>query len=98
MPHFDHDKVAPFEIDHISLELLGDHEMLRDLAGKAHVPEVRDVLWRGLLLHDFHNTRCCYRSGIGETILEHPNAKEMVAVAVSDIDRRQVLAARRDPL
>lgn len=40
VPDFDHDKVTSFEVDHMSLELLGNHEALRDLAGKAHVPWV----------------------------------------------------------
>ena len=36
MPDFDHDKVTPFEFDHIPLAFLGGHESLRHLAGIAH--------------------------------------------------------------
>src|ERR1700730_8344161 len=98
MPDFYHDKVFPFEVDHIALELLGDHETLRYLAGIAWFPEGRDVLWRGLLAHDLHNVGGRNRSGIGKAIQEGSDAEEMIAVAVGDIDRGQVLAARRDPL
>src|ERR1700694_5097387 len=98
MPYFEHDKVTPFEFDHISLEFLGDHATLRDLTGIARVPEVRNVLWRSLLAHDFHDVGHGNRFGKGKTILKRPDAKEMVAVAVGDKDRGQVLAARRDPL
>src|SRR6202011_1450020 len=97
MPNFDHNKVTAFEIDHISLELLGKYEALRNLAGKTHVPEARDIFWRGLLAHDLQNVSRCNRFGIRKPIQEGSDAKEMIAVAVSDIDRSQVLAARRDP-
>src|SRR6266550_3294319 len=39
-----------------------------------------------------------HRPGIGKTIQERSDAKEMVAVTVGDINRCQVLAARRDPI
>src|SRR5580700_2530610 len=98
MTDFDHDKVAPFEPDYISREFLGDRQTFRDLAGIAGVPEIRNVLWRGLPPHGFHHIGRCHRSRFGKTIQERSDAKKMVAMAVSDIDRGQVLAARRDPL
>src|SRR5271154_6135408 len=98
MPDFHHDKVTPFELDYISLEFFGNHQTFRDLAGIARVPEIRNVLWRRLLLHGLHHIGHCNRSRVGKTILERSDAKKMVAMAVSDVDRGQVLAARRDPL
>src|SRR5271169_2628499 len=98
MPDLYHDKVVPFEVDHIAFELLGDYETVWYLAGIARFPEGRDVLWRGLLAHNLHNFGGRNRSGIGKAFQEGPKAKKMIAVAVSDIDRGQVLAARRDPL
>src|SRR5579862_1520865 len=98
MPDFYRDKFMPFDIDHIALELLGSHETLRYLGGIARFPEGRDVLSRGLLAHDLHNVGGRNRSGIGKAIQEGPKAKKMIAVAVGDIDRGQILAARRDPL
>ena len=88
----------PFEFDDISLELIGDHEPVRDPARKPRAPEVRDDVRRGVLAHEFHNIGRGDRSGIGKTIQERSDAKEMVAVAVGDIDRCQVLAARLDPI
>src|SRR5258708_40279997 len=92
------DKVVAFEIDHMSLELVGDHEAPWDLTRIARVPESRDELRRGLLAHDGHHSGCCDGSGTGETLPERSDAKEVVPVAVRDIDRGQVLTARRDPL
>ena len=97
VPDFHDEKVTPFELDYISLEFLGDHQMLRDLAGIARVPEIRNVVWRGLPPHGFHNFGRCHRSRVGKTIQEDSDAKKMVPMAVSDIDRGRVLAARRDP-
>jgi len=45
MSDFHDDQVVPFEIDHISLELMGDHEPVRDLAWKPDAPEVSHELW-----------------------------------------------------
>ena len=36
------DQVVPFEIDHISFELISDHEPVSDLARKPRAPEVRN--------------------------------------------------------
>ncbi len=98
MADFHDDQVVPFEINHISLEFFGDHEAIRDLAWKQRVPEVREDVRRGLLTHEFHNIGRGHRPGIGKTIQERSDAKEMVAVTVGDINRCQVLAARRDPI
>src|ERR1700689_938685 len=72
--------------------------MFRELAGIARVPETRNVFWRDLPPHRFHDIGRCDRSRLGKAIQERSNAKKMVPMAVSDIDRGQVLAARRDPL
>jgi hypothetical protein len=98
MPDFHDEKVTPFELNYISLEFLGDHQMFWDLAGIARVPETRNVFWRGLPPHGFHYIGRCDRSRFRKAIQEHSYAKKMVPMAVSDIDRGQVLAARRDPL
>jgi hypothetical protein len=58
MPGFDHDKVTSFEIDHISLKLVGNHQAIRDLAREAHAPEVCDIFRRGLLPHDSYGIGC----------------------------------------
>src|SRR3984885_16152525 len=78
MPDFHDEKVTPFELDYISLEFLGDHQMFRDLAGIARVPEIRNVVWRGLPPHGFHHSGRCRRSRFGKTIQERSDAKKMV--------------------
>jgi hypothetical protein len=45
MADFHDDQVVSFEIDLISLELIGDHEPVRDLAWKPGAPEVPNDLW-----------------------------------------------------
>jgi hypothetical protein len=55
MADFDHDKVTAFEIDHISLEFLGEDQVLRNLAGIARIPETRNEFWRHLLADDLQN-------------------------------------------
>src|SRR5579864_1102500 len=89
MPDFYDDQVVPFEIDRISLEFLGNHEPVQDLARKPRAPEVRDELRRGLLVHAFHHSGRGDRTGRGETLQKHSEAKEMVTVAVGEIDRGQ---------
>src|SRR5580700_1346053 len=81
MAEFDHDKVTAFEIDHISLEFLGEDQVLRNLAGIARIPETRDEFWRHLLAHDLQNVWRCNRFYIRKPIQEGADAKEMIAVA-----------------
>src|SRR5258708_16503133 len=98
MPDFYDDQVVPFEIDHLSLELLGDHELVRDLAWKPRTPEARDEHGLGLLAHAFHHSGRGDCSGMREAIQESSEAKEMVAMTVGEIDRGKVLALRFAPI
>src|ERR1700676_3554361 len=97
MSHFDCDKLTTFEVDQIPPEFLGKDQVLRNLAGIACLPETREEFWGHLPAHDLQNVSRSNRFGIRKPIQEGADAKEMIAVAVSDIDRSQVLAARRDP-
>src|SRR5579864_3817029 len=97
MPHFDRNELTTFEVDHITLEFLGKDQVLRNLAGIACLPETRDEFRGHLPAHDLQNVSRSNGFGIRKPIQEGADAKEMIAVAVSDIDRSQVLAARRDP-
>src|SRR5579863_6422090 len=97
MPNFDRNELTTFEVDHITLEFLGKDQVLRNLAGIACLPETRDEFRGHLPAHDLQNVSRSNRFGIRKPIQEGADAKELIAVAVSDIDRSQVLAARRDP-
>jgi hypothetical protein len=84
--------------NHGAAEFLGNHETVRDLAGIAGTPEVCDVFWRGLPLHDLHDVRHGDCPGIGKTILERRDAREMIAMAVRDIDVGQVFTTCGNPV
>jgi hypothetical protein len=64
MADFHDDQVVAFEFDHISLEFLGNHQSVRDLAWKESAPEVPHEPWRGLLAHEFHNIRRGHRTAL----------------------------------
>src|SRR6478672_5588928 len=93
MSHFHYNQVVPLEIDHISLELLCDNEPIGDLARKPRAPKVGDELWRGLLVHEFHNIRCRDCSSIWEAFKKSSDSKPMVSMPMRNIDCCQVLAA-----
>src|SRR5579862_10067413 len=93
MPDLHDEKVMPFELDYISLESLGDHQMFGDLAGIACFPETRNEFRRGLPPHGFHHIGSCNCSRFRKAIQKRSEAKKMVSMAVSDIDSGQVLAA-----
>ena len=90
-------QLTTFEVDHIPPEFLGKDQVLRNLAGIACLPETRDEFRGHLPAHDLQNVSRSNCFGIRKPIQEGADAKEMIAVALSDIDRSQVLAARRDP-
>jgi hypothetical protein len=65
------------------------------LTRKPTIPEIHPV-WPPL-----HGPHCAWGGdglGIRKAIKKRSNTKPMVAMAMSDIDRCQVLAARSDPL
>src|SRR5580692_10087505 len=97
MPYFDRDELTTFEVDHITLEFFGKDKVLRNLAGITCIPETREEFWGQLPAHHLQNVSRCNRFGIRKPIEQGADAKEMIAVAVSDVDRSQVLTARRDP-
>src|SRR5580698_5106484 len=97
VPDFHDEKVMPFELDYISLEFLCDYQMFGDLTGIARFPEIQNEFRQGLPPHGFHDIGSCNCSRFRKAIQKRSKAKTMVPMAVSDIDRGQVLAARRDP-
>ncbi len=98
VPKLDCDKLFTFEIDHISVERLGDDEAVCNLPWVSRVPEVCERLWRCLLLHDLHNARRRKRTGFWKALLNSGDAEEMIAVTMCDIDRGEVLAALCNPV
>ena len=97
MPEVDDHEVVALEIDHLIREGVGDHEVMRDLAGKQMVPEGRDDLWRRLLAHVLDHGGSGEGSRVGKAVEDDAEAKEVVTVAVGDVDRCQVLPGCGDP-
>src|SRR5271170_2540455 len=72
--------------------------MAGNLAGKTRVPKSREGLWRCLLAHNFNFVRARNETGAWKSPQNHTGAKEMIAVAMGGIDRRKILALRRNPI
>src|SRR5215510_5679000 len=86
-----------FKVNYISLELLGDHQPVRNLVRKACLPEFEDV-WGGMLAHDFHNIGHCDSSCIWESFKKSADSKPMVSMTVCNVDGCQVLTPGCDPI
>src|SRR5918996_3294160 len=92
------DQIAPFEINDVSSQFFGDHKMIGNLTGETRIPERREELRRRLLGHDLDYVGRRNKAGAGKSFQNCTCAEEVVAVAVRRVDRRQVLAARLDPI
>ncbi len=90
-------QLVAVQLDHASFEFLRDDEFLGNLPWESRVPETLEDLRRRLPLHAVHSAGCGDCPRIREMVEECPDAKEVVGVAVCNVDRRQVLAARLDP-
>src|SRR6185312_6491675 len=88
----------PLEINHISFELLSDHDRVRDLVRKRSLPNPIKNLWGGMLTHDFHNVRLRYCFSIWKALKKSSDSKPMISMAMCNIDGRQVLATRCNPI
>jgi len=98
VPEFYHDQVAPFELDYLACELLGDHEPVWERARKQRAPDVHGDRRLGLPVHALHHRGRGESTGRGEPLQQRSETKEMVTVAVGEIDGGQVLAVCCDPL
>src|ERR1700737_4676446 len=72
--------------------------MTRNLAGKTRIPKCSDRLWRCLLAHNLNHIRPRDKAGTWKSLQNCAGAKEMIAVAMSGVDRRQILSARDNPI
>src|ERR1700688_3824380 len=72
--------------------------MAGNLAGKARIPKRSERLWRCLLAHNLNHFRPRDETGIWKSLQNCTGAKEMIAVAMSGVDRRQIPPAPRNPL
>src|SRR5258707_10774176 len=72
--------------------------MAGNLARKTRIPKRSERLWRCLLAHNLNHIRPRDESGTWKSLQNCTGAKEMIAVAMGGVDRRQILSARRNPI
>src|SRR3984893_1258645 len=72
--------------------------MAGDLARKTRIPKCSERLWRCLLAHHLNHIRPRNKAGTRKSLQDCTGAKEMIAVAMGGVDRRQILSAREDPI
>src|SRR6202040_1394778 len=79
-------------------QLFGNRKMAGNLAGKTRIPKRSERLWRCLLAHNLSHIRPRDKAGTWKSLQNCTGAKEMVAVAMGGVDRRQILSARHNPI
>src|SRR5947208_16813796 len=72
--------------------------MTGNLAGKTRIPKRSERLWRCLLAHNLNHIRPRDKAGTRKSLQNCTGAKEMIAVAMGGVDRRQILSARHNPI
>src|SRR5258708_90955 len=72
--------------------------MAGNLAGKTRIPKRSERLWRCLLAHNTNHFGPRDEAGSGKSLQNCSDAKEMIAVAMGGVDRRQILSASRNPI
>src|ERR1700730_1955780 len=72
--------------------------MAGNLAGKTRIPKRSERLWRCLLAHNHDHFRPRDKAGTWKSLQNCTGAKEMIAVAMRGVDRRQILSARHNPI
>src|SRR5712671_2143613 len=92
------DQIVAFQIDDVSGQLLGNCKMTGNLPGKTRIPKCSERLWRCLLTHNLNHIRPRDKAGTWKSLQNCAGAKEMIAVAMRGVDRRQILSARHNPI
>src|SRR6266851_514080 len=87
-----------FQVNDVSGELFRDRKMAGNLAGKTRIPKRSKRLWRCLLAHNLNHFRPRHETGAWKSLQNCTGAKEMIAVAMGGVDRRQILSAGRNPI
>src|SRR5271169_2979212 len=92
------DQIVAFQVDEVSGQLFGNCQMTGNLAGKTRIPKRSERLWRCLLAHNLNHIRPRDETGTWKSLQNCTGAKEMIAVAMGGVDRRQILSAGRNPI
>src|ERR1700681_3547307 len=86
-----------FQVNDVSSQLFRDRKLAGNLAWKARLPKRLERLWRCLLAHDLNHLRPRDETGTRKPLQNCTGPKEMIAVAMGGVDRRQILASRSPP-
>src|SRR5216684_5032148 len=92
------DQIVAFQANDVSGQLFGDCKMAGNLAGKTRIPKGRERLWRCLLTHNLNHIGPRDKAGAWKSLQNCTGAKEMIAVAMRGVDRRQILSACHNPI
>src|SRR5216684_3076162 len=92
------DQIVAFQVNDISGQLFGNCKMAGNLAGKTRIPIRSERLWRCLLAHDVNHIRRRDKAGTWKSLQNCAGPKEVIAVAMGGVDRRQILSARHNPI
>src|ERR1700688_217737 len=92
------DQIVAFQVDDVSGQLFGNCQMAGNLAGKTRIPKRSERVWRCLLAHNLNHIRPRDKTGTWKSLQNCAGAKEMIAMAMSGVDRRQILSARNNPI
>src|SRR6266852_5270409 len=72
--------------------------MAGNLAGKTRIPKRGERLWRSLLAHNLNHIRSRDKASAWKSLQNCTGAKEMIAVAMGRVDRRQIPAFHCNPI
>src|SRR5712671_3660088 len=87
-----------FEVNDVSSQLFRDRQLGGNLFWKARIPKRLERHWRCLLPHDLDDFRPRDETGTWKSLENCTGPKEMIAVAMRGVDRRQILAPRHHPI
>src|SRR3984893_7093511 len=87
-----------FQVNPVSSQLFRDRKLAGNLPWKARIPNRLERLWRCLLPHNLNHLRPRDETGTWKSLQNCTGPKEMIAVAMGGVDRRQILASRHHPI
>src|ERR1700681_2897925 len=87
-----------FQVNDVSGQLFRDRKLAGNLAWKARIPKRLERLWQCLLAHNLNHLRPRHETGTWKSLENCTGPKEMIAVAMRGVDRRQILAPRHHPI
>src|SRR4029077_20665561 len=87
-----------FQVNDVSSQLFRDRKLAGNLAWKARIPKRLEGLWRCLLAHHLDHIRPRDETGGWKSLENDTGPKEMIAVAMGGVDRREILAPRHHPI